>query len=90
MRGKLADPNYKLQFAGHETFPLRQLWLRKAYDAVARSDEIAPRGTFNDPDAIVAFGVGKNMVAAIRHWGLACNVIQETKGGYIPGPFGAA
>jgi len=75
MRGKLADPNYKLQFAGHETFPLRQLWLRKAYDAVARSDEIAPRGTFNDPDAIVAFGVGKNMVAAIRHWGLACNVI---------------
>jgi len=90
MRGKLADPNYKLQFAGHETFPLRQLWLRKAYDAVARSDEIAPRGTFNDPDAIFAFGVGKNMVAAIRHWGLACNVIQETKGGYIPGPIGAA
>ncbi|WP_164254832.1 DUF4007 family protein, partial [Stenotrophomonas maltophilia] len=24
-----------VQFSGHETFPLRQLWLRKAYDAAA-------------------------------------------------------
>lgn len=90
MRGKLSNPNYKPQFAGHETFPLRQLWLRKAYDAVANCGTIAPRGTFNDPNAIVAFGVGKNMVSAIRHWGLACNVIKETKGGYIPGPVGHA
>jgi len=90
MRGKLSDPNYKPQFAGHETFPLRQLWLRKAYDAVARCDTMAPRGTFNDPNAIVVFGVGKNMVSAIRHWGLACNVITETKGGYIRGPVGDA
>lgn len=90
MRGKVSDPNYKPQFAGHETFPLRQLWLRKAYGAVARCGTIAARGTFNDPDAIVAFGVGKNMVAAIRHWGLACNVIKETKGGYLPGPIGIA
>ncbi|WP_221035896.1 DUF4007 family protein [Pseudomonas savastanoi] len=28
-------PNQRPQFSGHETFPLRQLWLRKAYDAVA-------------------------------------------------------
>ncbi len=90
MRGKLSDPKYKPQFAGHETFPLRQLWLRKAYDAVAKCDPIAPRGTFNDQNAIVVFGVGKNMVSAIRHWGLACNVITETKGGYIPGPVGNA
>lgn len=90
MRGKLSDLNYKPQFAGHETFPLRQLWLRKAYDAVAKCDTLAPRGTFNDPNAIVVFGVGKNMVSAIRHWGLACNVIEETKGGYIPGPVGKA
>lgn len=90
MRGKLSDPNYKPQFAGHETFPLRQLWLRKAYDVVAGCGAIAPRSTFNDPDAIVVFGVGKNMVSAIRHWGLACNVIEETKGGYTTGPVGNA
>lgn len=90
MRGKLSDPNYKPQFAGHETFPLRQLWLRKAYDAVARCNTVATRGTFNEPNAIVVFGVGKNMVSAIRHWGLACNVIEETKGGYVAGPVGKA
>lgn len=90
MRGKLSDPNYKLQFAGHETFPLRQLWLRKAYDAVARCGTVAPRGTFSEHDAIIVFGVGKNMVAAIRHWGLACKVIQEADGGYMPGPVGTA
>lgn len=90
MRGKLSDPNYKPQFAGHETFPLRQLWLRKAYDVVVKCGDIAPRGTFNEPNAIVVFGVGKNMVSAIRHWSLACNVIAETKGGYIPGPVGNA
>jgi len=90
MRGKIADPNYKLQFAGHETFPLRQLWLRKAYDAVAQYDTIAPRSIFNEPDSIVTFGVGKNMVAAIRHWGLACSVIVEVNGGYSLGPVGVA
>lgn len=90
MRGKLSDPNYKPQFAGHETFPLRQLWLRKAYDAVASCGTVAARGTFTDPDAIVVFGVGKNMVAAIRHWGLACKIIQEADGGYLPGSVGNA
>ena len=91
MRGNLNNPNYKLQFSGHETFPLRQLWLRKAYDAVAKFENIAPRSVFSDPEAIVAFGVGKNMVAAIRHWALACRVIKEAEGGgYLPGPIGDA
>jgi hypothetical protein len=88
MRGKLSDPSYKHQFAGHETFPLRQLWLRKAYDAVTCHQAPAPRSIFTDPNAIAVFGVGKNMVAAIRHWGLACKVIYETKEGYIQGSVG--
>jgi len=54
------------QFSGHETFPLRQLWLRKAYDAVTESEEPAPRSVFADEDAIVRFGVGKNMAMSIR------------------------
>ena len=90
MRGKLSDPNYKPQFAGHETFPLRQLWLRKAYNSVAHYGTVAPRGIFSDPEAIVLFGVGKNMVSAIRHWGLACKVIEESSGGYVPGSVGNA
>ena len=79
----------KLQFSGHETFPLRQLWLRKAYDAVARStaltsktlfsdgDAIASKTLFSDEDAIARFGVGKNMVSSMRFWASACQVIKE-------------
>jgi hypothetical protein len=69
------------QFSGHETFPLRQLWLRKAYDAVTASEEPAPRGVFADEEAIVRFGVGKNMATSIRFWATACGVIDDPKGG---------
>src|SRR6476620_7369115 len=82
-------PNVKPQFSGHETFPLRQLWLRKAYDAVA--DELASgRAVFAEEDAIARFGVGKNMVASIRFWASACNVIADDseRGGYVPAPIG--
>lgn len=74
----------RVQFSGHETFPLRQLWLRKAYDAVAKSEGFAPKSVFADEDAIVTFGVGKNMVSAIRFWATACKIIEEVEGSYVP------
>lgn len=48
-------------FSGHETFPCRNLWLKKGYDFMAA-------GNFNAPDAVVSLGVGKNMVSSIRYW----------------------
>ncbi len=39
LRGPLGQPGVKTRFAGHETFPLRRLWLRKAYDAVCEDSE---------------------------------------------------
>ena len=62
------DDEYTPRFTGHETFHLRYGWLKKAYDAVKLSDsgEIA-ENIFRDKSAISHFGVGKNMVAAIRH-----------------------
>lgn len=69
------------QFSGHETFPLRQLWLRKAYDAVTEFAEPVPRSIFADEEAIVRFGVGKNMAMSIRFWATACGVIEDD-GGY--------
>ena len=48
-------------FSGHETFPCRNLWLKKGYDFTAE-------GNFNAPDAVVSLGVGKNMVSSIRYW----------------------
>lgn len=71
------------QFSGHETFPLRQLWLRKAYDALTAYKEPVPRSMFGDDEAIVRFGVGKNMVTSIRFWATACKVLDEVEGGYV-------
>jgi Protein of unknown function (DUF4007) len=62
------------QFAGHETFPLRLLWLKKAYDAVEGGASI---GVFHEPDAIARFGVGRNMAVSMRYWALAAGIIQE-------------
>lgn len=61
----------KYSFSGHETFPLRLNWLKKAVDAVNKEDTI-----FYSDTAIVEFGVGRNMVRSIRHWALATGVIK--------------
>lgn len=62
-------------FSGHETFPLRYAWLKKAVDAATDDPEV-----FGAHDALVRLGVGKNMVKAIRHWGLATGVLEEEPG----------
>lgn len=90
LRGPLAAPDFQgQQFSGHETFPLRHLWLRKAYDAVAKHKNGAPRSLFTKPEAIIEFGVGKNMVSSIRHWAIACDVIREVDEKYRPGDLGS-
>jgi hypothetical protein len=72
-------------FSGHETFPLRQMWLKKVVEQSL--EHIVPKSAFADENAIAEFGVGKNMVAAIRHWALACDVMREnTAGGYTITP----
>lgn len=62
-------------FAGHETFPFRYTWLRKAMDFVAKEPD-----AFGREDAMVELGVGKNMVRSMRHWALACGVLEEEPG----------
>lgn len=62
-------------FSGHETFPLRQMWLKKAFEQNVGS--LIPKSTFTEESAIAAFGVGKNMVSSIRHWALACGIMFE-------------
>lgn len=49
-------------FSGHESFPCKTLWLKKGYDFVVQGKN------FNNPDAVIDLGVGKNMVASIRYW----------------------
>ena len=75
----LYEQTYRPQFSGHETFPLRYGWLKKAFERVAETEDSPD----NKPlcwgdDAIARFGVGKNMVASIRHWATSCDIIKES------------
>jgi len=79
-RGPLFQDKYKPQFSGHETFPLRYGWLKKVHDAVSDTDEGHDnRSIFQREEAIAQFGVGKNMVASMRHWATVCWMIEENQ-----------
>lgn len=68
--------DYKLSFSGHETFPLRQLWLKKVVSIADDNGDI-PKKRFVEPELIAKLGVGKNMLSSMRHWALACGVIED-------------
>lgn len=65
-----------VSFSGHETFPPRLGWFKKAVDGVIEDPEV-----FSSEDALVTFGVGKNMVRSMRHWSLAAGVLAPTGDG---------
>ena len=67
----IEKPGVKFIFSGHESFQCRLLWLKKGYDFVKG------RYSFNDEDALIRLGVGKNMVSAIRFWMKSFNVLDS-------------
>ncbi|MDD4965391.1 DUF4007 family protein [Halothiobacillus sp.] len=78
----LKNEKYRPCFSGHETFPLRYGWLQKAYHAVSNAS--SPKEAvhvFRDPESIALFGVGRNMIAAIRYWAIGTGILDETKEG---------
>lgn len=96
-RSLLDNEAARIQFAGHETFPLRYGWLKKAYDAIKHIHATNPELTaavFSDEEAIARFGVGRNMVLSMKHWSLATQVLTsvDVPGARIPriepGPIG--
>lgn len=74
----LIDSSAPLRFSGHETFPLRLLWLKKVYDAVI--DGVSTKRTFQELDGIARFGVGKNMAMSMLHWAVAAGVVHDVGG----------
>lgn len=58
-------------FSGHESFACKSHWLKRGYDFVCGNNN------FNDDNAVVVLGVGKNMVAAIRYWMKALGLIDD-------------
>ena len=66
----MSSDTIKYTFSGHDSFQCRQLWLKKGYDYLQSNK------SFNDEDAVVKLGVGKNMVSSIRYWMKAFNIID--------------
>lgn len=61
----------KYTFSGHESFYCKALWLKKGYDFISENKD------FNDPNAVVELGVGKNMVSSIRFWMRAFRLYED-------------
>ena len=59
-------------FSGHESFACKSHWLKRGYDFVRGENN------FNDDDAVVHLGVGKNMVASIKFWLKAIGLLKDT------------
>lgn len=57
-------------FGRHETFYLREGWIPKIFHILGDDPNI-----FSKREAAEVFGVGNNMVAAIKYWGLATGII---------------
>ena len=77
-RGCLYEKEYQLRLSGHETFPLRYGWLKKAFDSVTEHERSGQqRSVFLADDSIARFGVGRNMVRSMRHWATAVGVIGD-------------
>lgn len=72
MAARIDGMTTSFSFSGHETFPLRFNWLKKAVDVVSEK-----AGIFNSDEAIAEFGVGKNMVRSIKYWALATEVLES-------------
>ena len=78
MRGPIFKNEYRPQFSGHETFPIRYGWLKKSYDALQHNmNQEDNKSVFLGEDAIATFGVGKNMVSSIRHWSASIGIIKD-------------
>lgn len=77
----IVDKKLYYTFSRHEKFVFRQGWLTKGVEAV-KTDPVI----FTRDQALVAVGVGKNMVRSIRHWCLATGLIEEADGGCLTRP----
>jgi len=79
LRGPLGKENYKPKFSGHDTFPFRYAWLTKLAEFINENGSKGIKEFEKNKLAnVVKFGVGLNMVKAIRHWGQSTNVCDES------------
>jgi hypothetical protein len=68
---KVIEKKIKRTFSGHETFSCRSYWPKKGYEFLNNGFE------FNEIDALVKLGVGKNMVSSIKHWVKSFGIVND-------------
>ena len=59
------------KISGHETFTLKYGWIKKIVDEVEKAENTDPeslKDLFKSDDAIVRFGIGRNMVNSLKYW----------------------
>ncbi|MFK3873527.1 MULTISPECIES: DUF4007 family protein [Pseudoalteromonas] len=82
----------KAAFGRHETFFLRYGWLTKGFWAnLSYINDNTPSDIFKSDNAVVELGVGKNMVASIKYWLQATQLLTSSEKGFlIPTDLGMA
>lgn len=73
--------NIKPTLSGHDTFPLRYGWIKKVYDQIELQPEVV--NVFSQDTAIADFGVGKNMLNAMKFWSAHTAMIVKADNRYI-------
>ncbi len=73
----MTSAKVKFAFAGHQTFPLRQLWPHKAYLYAQKLPELKTEPNFSVAKVMRLLGVGANMVDALKFWARACGVLNS-------------
>ena len=64
--------NKKFKFSGHDTFPLRYGWLYKIVQQGFQGE------CFTNPEQdMIKYGVGKNMVTAMKYWGKSFGILSN-------------
>jgi hypothetical protein len=66
------------RFGGHQTFPLRITWLPKAAIGLSQGRDVLG----DIVEGVVALGLGKNMVEALRCWADAYGVAERASHGW--------
>lgn len=71
----MATAKAKIRLQGHEKFPLREGWISKGLNTIAKDP-----GAFLAKNSTDTFGIGSNMVKSLRYWMKALGLIEEKPG----------
>lgn len=68
-----------MRFSGHESFALRSAWLPKAFELL----DANPQALADEERAMIALGLGKNMVRSLRFWVEVFGIAQPGERGTL-------